>query len=426
MDEARTFSPTENIALLLKNLVNHPQALPAQVRLVLTGRFADPDLQRTFRPADLDLGRDAPAGVEDVVVFARQRLTEQFPDQAEAAAHAVAEASLGNFLYAQYVTDDLLSGENFDLTDMSLPDGLEGVYRSFIQRELERRQLKWEESDFQELLGLLAASRQPGLTRGQLEGITTWKWERLDGCIHDVYQFLAGPRLEGPFQIYHQSFREFLLEDAEYPVYPGAAHARIGEYFSDRHRGKWAQSQDEYALQHTFNHLLAACSVADVAPEKLDGLTRRVVSLATTPAYLKRIAALKGRYTAALQVAEARRLKSGWLTTMHLGLAELAAVFSGFRDTLRQRRTLSQSELNQIDLTVYEASRVVQVSVEKVLQIAMELSGNVFGTLIFNSMKSVRTSRRSPGNKGRELGGNQISEFRELVQGAFERNFTFR
>jgi hypothetical protein len=97
MDEARTFSPRSNIAALLQNLVNQPHALPPQVRLVLTGRFADPDLQRMFRPADLDLHKDAPPGVEDVAIFTRQRLAGQFPEQAGTAARAVAAASQGNF-----------------------------------------------------------------------------------------------------------------------------------------------------------------------------------------------------------------------------------------------------------------------------------------------------------------------------------------
>src|SRR6185369_13562538 len=48
--------------------------------------------------------------------------------------------------------------------------------------------------------------------------------------------FLVGGNGGGtPFRIYHQSFRDFLLEDPKFTVFPSERHAAIARYLQDRY-----------------------------------------------------------------------------------------------------------------------------------------------------------------------------------------------
>jgi WD40 repeat protein len=69
-------------------------------------------------------------------------------------------------------------------------------------------------------------------------------------------QYLSGSRPEGPFRIYHESFREFLLADQTYPVYAAEANQAIADYFLKVYGSRWHECKDRYAVAYTPVHLV--------------------------------------------------------------------------------------------------------------------------------------------------------------------------
>ena len=260
LDEALTFDPQENIAYLLAQYTDDPDDLPSQVRLLLTGR-PDPRLKARYGQPDLDLVDMAPDNLDDVRRYAATRLKDA-PDPLRTESVAqISAASRGNFLYTRYVLDDLLARPQLpaDLSQIELPDGLESIYRSFIRRDLAASDEKWGDR-YRPLLGFLAVAGAPGLTRDHLAAVSRLKPSQVDDLLKACAQYLAGNLPEGPFTLYHQSFRDFLLADAEYPVYPDEADQALGEFFASTFQGGWGECEDEYALTYTPTHLQRAAA----------------------------------------------------------------------------------------------------------------------------------------------------------------------
>ncbi|HBY95290.1 MAG TPA: hypothetical protein DEP84_15280, partial [Chloroflexi bacterium] len=255
LDEALTYNPDENIVTLLGQTTDSPADLPSQVRLILTSR-PDPRVLSLIGQPALDLIDDAPEDVDDVRAYTQRRLQAlPAPKQAEIAGR-VALAGKGNFLYARYVLDELLAhpGRLDDLDRLTLPEGLDDIYRQFLRRELARNPDRWSQQ-YRPVLGVLAVARGEGLTRTQMAGVTGHPPSEAGDILRASAQYLAGSLPEGPFRLYHQSFRDFLLTDAEYQVYPGEANQAIAEFFLDEYADDWLSCDDEYALQHTPAHL---------------------------------------------------------------------------------------------------------------------------------------------------------------------------
>jgi WD40 repeat protein len=277
LDEALTYDPEEeNILTLLQDATDHPADLPIQVRFILTSR-PDPRVLRALGKRTLDLIDDAPADVDEVRDYAYRRLSAlQNQNQRSDLARYIAEAAKGNFLYARYVLDDdlLLNVEKLKekdfLDSLKLPKGLEGIYRLFLNRELGSNLEHWEES-YRPLLGILAVSRGEGLTKKQLSRIAKLKESKIDSILRACSQYLMTSNSnDGPFRIYHQSFRDFLLTDTEYQVYPAEANESIANFFITNYKGKWFECRDNYALQYAPAHLYEADKMEELHDILLD------------------------------------------------------------------------------------------------------------------------------------------------------------
>ncbi len=260
MDEALAYNPDENIPQLLADATCSPQNLPVKVRFLLTSR---PDLRiigMLGKPA-LDLIDNIPADSDDVYAYAKGRL-DAIP-VSEDVARRIADTGGGNFLYARYVLDELAAQPEAlaDPTTLALPDGLDDVYRQFIRRELGRNRERWDER-YRPVLGILTVARGHGLTRSQLAAVAGQFYGLLESHAKDALdrcvQYMVGPQPDGPFNIYHQSFREFLCKDTEYQVYPAEANQALGTFFLEEHDGNWLGCQERYALEYTPAHLTAA------------------------------------------------------------------------------------------------------------------------------------------------------------------------
>jgi len=260
LDEALDIDPRDNIAALLGEIARDPGGLPARVRFLVTAR-PDPRIVELLGPPALRLDGDAPPARRDAQDYAERRLADILPDQAAAQrlAARILLAGGGNLLYARYVLDDLAArpGAWAAAPERPLPQGLDGVYRQFIQGELARSGERWTER-YGPLLGLLAAARSPGLTREHLAAASGVSLCKTDDALAALGPFLSGPRPEGPFMLYHASFGEFLLRDAQYRVYPGEAEQALGELFVQAYGEDWAACGDDYALQRAPLHLARA------------------------------------------------------------------------------------------------------------------------------------------------------------------------
>ncbi len=260
LDEALTYNPEENIAFLLAEFLDDPGDLPEGIQFILTGR-PDPRLQNLFGPGNLDLIADAPADMDDVRIYASARLHYLEEARQFELARRVSTASAGSFLYARYVLDDLLTRPELpaSLDGLDLPAGLDEIYRGFIRRELGRSQETWGVR-YRPILELLAAARDPGLNRDQLSAATGLPESGIDQLVAAAAQYLQGAAPQGPFSLYHQSFREYLLSNTDFQIYPGEAHRTLGELFVDAYGDAWAECTDLYAIRNTPAHLLAAAA----------------------------------------------------------------------------------------------------------------------------------------------------------------------
>jgi hypothetical protein len=282
LDEAFGFNPENNIAQLLKLASD----FPPRVRFLLTCRS---NSERVFdlvgRPT-LDLIEHAPAGLDEVRLYAISRLQPVREPGRSAAADRVAEKSKGNFLYAYHVLNDLTQrgADVGDANALDLPDGLEDIYRKFLERELASNPTRWNDL-YRPLLGSIVVARGDGLTKAQLIGISDLAEDTATEVLKVCEQYLVGGESESPYRIYHQSFRDFLLCDEKFTVFPAERHAAIAGYLHDKCGANWGTCNDAYALQYTPVHWAEAAALSE---QKREARTQDLIKLTGNPKYQRR------------------------------------------------------------------------------------------------------------------------------------------
>jgi hypothetical protein len=282
LDEALWFDPDSNITQLLRIAGN----FPPQVRFLLTCRTGNTRVFEIVGPPALDLVVDAPPGLDEVRDYAKARLVFLPHGARTALAERVAQQSKGNFLYARHVLRELESA-SLDAASaalVELPDSLEDVYRQSIKRGLAARPTLWHEA-YRPLLGLIAVARGDGLPWSRLLEITGLPEDRAGQVLATCRQYLVGGEDGRPYRIYHQSFRDFLLQDAEYGVVAHERHASLARYLENRYGGSWATCTDEYALRYTPAHWAEAARLSEVQREDR---VRALIELLGKSAYRRR------------------------------------------------------------------------------------------------------------------------------------------
>jgi WD40 repeat protein len=281
LDESRSYDARDNLATLLREVAESDDAdLPAQVRFILTSRDVS-DFAHAGGDSSLDLTGDTPENVEDVRAYSYARLSNLDEPLRSSLSQRVAVAGAGNFLYARYVINDLLSrprgGE--DPGTAELPKDLDDVYRGFLKQTLAQQKKDWNER-YRPLLGILAVAHGPGLSARHLAGIAGLTQSKTDDILEECAQYLTGPGPDGAYSIYHHSFRQFLSRDDVYNVYPAEAHASIAHYFLGLHGHDWLACGDAYALAYTPTHLREAARL-EVQPLPRRGHVERLFGLLT-------------------------------------------------------------------------------------------------------------------------------------------------
>jgi hypothetical protein len=267
LDEALGYTGDKTLPDLLSTLSD----LPSEVRILVTTRD-DPRVLAFYNEVQpFDLIKKAPSDVDDVRNYVAHRLTESAAlPQAQRVefSRRLATQAKGVFLYAAMVLDELLPRlpQFPDLEAYPLPEGLSGLYRAFLKRELgtEDKGRRWHQI-YKPLLGLIAVAQGEGLTAAQLSALIGQEVaEPLDAC----KQYLDGELPVGPFRLFHKSFADFLLEDPEnrrYHVDAEPMHRRIADYYWQRCHGNgqatsaadWSRC-DEYGLEWLATHLFEA------------------------------------------------------------------------------------------------------------------------------------------------------------------------
>jgi hypothetical protein len=261
LDEALTYTGSTNLVQLMSKLTD----FPPQVRFLATTR-PDPRVTKYFRDArPLDLIAEAPPDVDDVRVYALNRLarTEGLDAVADSAlAGRISTAARGIFLYAAIVLDELIprlvQDPGLDLDALELPDGLSSLYHNFLNRELGRDEDRWGKI-IRPVLGLIAVAQGDGLPRTQLAGISGVEVEQ---ALRICRQYLAGELPHGPFHVFHKSFSDFLLEDkdnVDYHIDAVEMNLKIVQSYVDRYPAPqpW-DNCDDYGLRYLVDHLFEA------------------------------------------------------------------------------------------------------------------------------------------------------------------------
>ncbi|HWF87570.1 MAG TPA: hypothetical protein VN659_02010 [Pyrinomonadaceae bacterium] len=351
LDEALTFNPAVNITQLMK-LVND---FPPQVRFVLTCRSNSDRVFKLLRQQPtLDLLANAENKEDEVEIYANARLTGLAADGPRSQlAHRIAEQSGGNFLYAFHVLNDVIAGGNIENSNaIVLPEKLDDVYRKFIEREMASDETKWNDV-YRPLLGPIAVALGEGLTRSQLIGITDLPEDTTDDVLKVCSQYLVGgvPATQ-PYRIYHQSFRDFLLNDEDYSVFPAARHEAIAEYFQNECGSNWTGCRDNYGLRYTPAHWADSATLSD---SRREGRTQSLVSLTSNESYQTAFETQVGDLPA-LQDYLHRAVKVAALNSradMLLWLVRAAKQFGRFRDNYLKGESVvalaQQGEIRQAE-----------------------------------------------------------------------------
>jgi NACHT domain len=254
LDEALTYDSHENIVSLLET----NRDLPRQVRFLLTSR-PDDQVKSSIGEPSLDLIADAPDDLSDVRAYALRRLVGVPEPKRSQWADQLAAKANGIFLYARYVLDDILAHIDRvqSLDELALPADLQDQYRQYLRRELARTVAQWKR-DYRPVMGVLSIARSNGLTLPQIAGATRRAESRVDQVLSVCDQYLIAPSNQGPFRIYHASFREFLIKDDTYKVFPGEANQALAAYLLKCYGRSWQDCRDDYALLYAPAHLADA------------------------------------------------------------------------------------------------------------------------------------------------------------------------
>ena len=262
LDEALAIEGS-NLVRLLSRVLRSESMLPDYCRFVLTARSNDPRITDALGEPDLDLVEDCPHNLEEIFEYAQGRLSEITEPTRSQLARRIEQQASGNFLYAFHVLNDVLSrsGVDLDSGEASLPQDLTGLYQSFLRRELapDRSDRDWNET-YRPALGLICVALGQGLELRDIMGAAALSESAARRVLDACGQFLSSPTAEGPFRIYHESFREFLRSQRS-PcfVYPNEAEQSLLDYFvrtapPANSSGQRDWSQRHYAEAHLSTH----------------------------------------------------------------------------------------------------------------------------------------------------------------------------
>ncbi|MFF4548597.1 hypothetical protein ACFY1J_30925 [Streptomyces sp. NPDC001406] len=253
-----------------------------------------------------DLVTDEPEDSSDVYDYTRARLTGRVA-QAEDLAQRIARVDGGNFLYARYVIDDILSGRipADRAGHETLPADLAHIYAGFLQRERNRGPARWSEQ-MRPVLAALTLGRGEGLTREQIARATDLRVSTVDDTLRVCARYLQGAFPHGPFRPFHASFTTYLLTNTDQDLYAAEAGVDLVEGLVRPWVRRWEEC-DALTLRHAVEHMVEAIALQSAGRAR-DDLVRLLVDTLQDPAYLVAMAARHGVESLLVAVEQAARV----------------------------------------------------------------------------------------------------------------------
>jgi len=292
LDEA-IISPPPNIVTLLAG----SDDLPPGVRFLITSRKERrvEDQFAGFRLLDISDPKWAEQNNADVREYVALRMMEPglqakfttLPDSVNSndLVDRIVGQAAGNFLYVEFLIDEIASGFRPPEDLSTLPGMLYGLYRAFLDRVIPDM-VKYGNAEtwingYQPLLGSLSVA-VPAAPERSLPKWLSWDVAVLNPRLDAVGQVTERvPDDGGARRLYHRSMADFLcadqyqgeagLESNRYFVSPRSQHDRISRYYLDKAgndwKGDWSLA-DAYGLRQLVAHLKALIDLTDDAQEK--------------------------------------------------------------------------------------------------------------------------------------------------------------
>ncbi|MFD3504743.1 AAA family ATPase [Streptomyces sp. NPDC058678] len=234
------------------------------VRFVLTCRTGEHTVLERVADRLLDLDRDEPNPGEDMYAYCRARLASTV-EGAEQLAWILAGKACGNYLYSRYAIS-MLNEPGVPLEASSLPDGLDHLYETFLQRRVAHnlRSLRWRK-EVRPTLAVISVAREPGISSEDIADILALPRSVVGDVLADLQEFLRLDETSGCWRIFHESFRSFLHSWAPLKISAEEAHVNLGEHFL-----KDPQHASQYLRPNFAHHLNRAGRHARLCDYLLD------------------------------------------------------------------------------------------------------------------------------------------------------------
>ncbi len=307
VDEALGQSPT------IVTLVARAGSLPDNVRFLVTSRPTDRitnPLRDAFdgSVAVLDISADAakPLNDADIRAYVDMRASAQAgPAMTPEFAAGLVEQAAGNFLFIDFLMDDLVAGTGSVESLPATPLSLYQLYRSFLDRVVpgvaQGVNEEWL-TRYLPLLGTISVA-VPAAPQAPLWQWLGWNETELAPVIEPVQQLTEWTQDDGGgWRLYHRSMGDFLatprLADSVSPtprpnayyVSPPEQHDRIVAHYlkacDERWGGNWAACDDTYCLRNLVRHMAAGAEPLPAAARARR--TNQLFALLEDPSYRAR------------------------------------------------------------------------------------------------------------------------------------------
>jgi len=285
LDEALSYGTTNIVTLLAGS-----DDLPTGVRFLLTSRNDSrvTDQFQKKRSLDLSSQKYDPNNDADIRAYVRHRMAGGTLKEHMTAIGWLAgvedhliEHAAGNFLYTEFLLDEVVEGKRSLANIADLSRGLFGLYRQYLDNILpemlqSNASPRWI-GEYQPLLGSLSVAT-PAAPRAVLPGWIERPRGQVWSLLDDVNQVTEyDPSDGGGDRLYHRSMAEFLalgeyqedggLRRNRYFTPPDEQHERIIRYYVTNFRGQW-QECDFYGLRQLVSHMGARLNLEQRAAER--------------------------------------------------------------------------------------------------------------------------------------------------------------
>lgn len=294
LDESADLLGNDGFAALL----NEMSSLPG-VRLLITSRPGP--LVRMFSAAEtVELDSQADANQADLRAYVSKRINKAAQAIPEGIAknlidpkqviERVLAAAEGNFTYASELINWLFEAPDEIAVRLEnpIPARLDDLFRSYLSQVIGNDLKRWESLD-RPLLSVLAVAFEP-LNLEQLSGATKSSLSGVEQRLLRWRPYLEVEAEPGKqtYRFFHLAFRDFLLQNDEFPLEPLGAHLALGQYLLEEWNGRWNSCDDAYAIRYTAAHLIGALALFPARRKGKPELLDQLAALLLDPAYMQR------------------------------------------------------------------------------------------------------------------------------------------